>query len=67
MRNSINPRCVVLLVAVVIWFILFPLDLEAVLSPLKQISHSLSLGAYILISVAVICWTWKSTRTSSSK
>ncbi len=60
-------RCVILLVAVLAYFVIFPGDLAAVLGPLSPLSkaaaevlsvtQAVSPWLYALAAVVVICWT----------
>ena len=64
-----DPRWCALLGAVVVWWIVFPEDIEAVLGPIRdllelgkdvlQLTNSISPWAYLLIAVALVCWTYQ--------
>ncbi len=70
-----DPRCLAIVGAVVVWFVLFPSDLETFLTPVRSLislasellwlTASISPWAYLLAAVVVICWTWR-TRGGSS-
>ncbi|WP_417851913.1 hypothetical protein [Thalassoglobus sp.] len=57
-----NRRFQSALIAVVVWAIMFPEDLQVILVPVQEllsVTKSLSLGVYLLVSTIVICRTWR--------
>ena len=60
LNKCCSTRQLFLVVAVAIYFVIFPQDLAALLGPLRipmEMSNILSPWAYGLIGVAFICWT----------
>lgn len=72
-RCDLNSQTLVIAAGVVIWFVSFPDDLEAVVTPLRQLlalasevldlTNSISPYAYGLAAVALICLYWRTDRT----
>lgn len=55
-----SPRCWILSGAALIYFILFPEDLERLLAPVRvvlKLTEAISPWAYALIAVAIVCLT----------
>lgn len=64
-----DPRVLAIAGSVVVWFLVFPSDLEAVLVPVRSLislvseilwlTTSISEWAYMLAAVMIVCWTWR--------
>lgn len=71
-RGGLDAQVLAITAVVVIWFVSFPEDLEAVITPVRQLlalvsevlqlTNSISPFAYGLAAVAVISTVWKSNR-----
>lgn len=75
-KHCISPQMAVIAAGIVIWFVSFPDDLEAVMTPIRtllalasetlQLTNSISPFAYGLASVALVCVSWRTDRASQS-
>lgn len=56
-RCCCSRRSLVIAGAVLVWFILAPEDLAAIMQPVKILGDAVSIGLAILVSTVIACWT----------